>query len=566
VATLLSVGFVGYYFGSLGAYVGDVTEVWVQPPFHEASYVVGVYNSTYYYAKNSTDGKYVTVNSNARTTIHSVLKNNTKIVLGAGTFVLDKPIGYEWGHSENAIKADNVELCGLGVNTTTLKLADTQETYDALIFLRNWTTAQGYTTNWNIHDMTLDGNKAGQGDVRQWGIRLDFVKDSKISNVAIINIASGTGDPSDGGRNFEIHDCQNIEIQNCYAENELSFIGNGRLCVLVESSKSVNIDHLTTYGGSGAVNLYEGAEDCVVSNCHFYNFTRGAMTCYKDACNNVFANNVAVGDNWTDANLMGGYMGHGDYPNNPSIGNTLIGNVIEEVYIGYCVSGNSTGNKISGNTFGPHVKKGIYLPAKSNNTLVEGNVFNGLDIYGLEISGYYNVIHGNTFQSYVPAEQYFTGVCLYGDNNTLTDNSFFDMNNAFILIQSEGNLFKDNYGYNCSRLAYISDAQCTYNQFYYNKAEDIRTVFVTDYGSNNDFRWNIGYVTENSGSQVNGTATTWTIAHGLVSTPIFASFSFNATGWTSYKWSADGTNITVTITGTPETAAVLCYWDARTWN
>jgi len=79
-------------------------------------------------------------------------------------------------------------------------------------------------------------------------------------------------------------------------------------------------------------------------------------------------------------------------------------------------------------------------------------------------------------------------------------------------------------------------------------------------------RWNKNYVTEKSGSQINGTATTWTIAHGLVSTPIFASFSFNATGWTSYKWSADATNITVTITGTPETAAIICYWEAKTWN
>jgi hypothetical protein len=40
------------------SYVGTTSEVWVNSPFSEASYVVGQYNSTYYYAKNCTTGKY----------------------------------------------------------------------------------------------------------------------------------------------------------------------------------------------------------------------------------------------------------------------------------------------------------------------------------------------------------------------------------------------------------------------------------------------------------------------------------------------------------------------------
>jgi len=47
-----------YYYGVSSSYVGTTSEVWVNPPFSEASYVVGQYNSTYYYAENCTTGKY----------------------------------------------------------------------------------------------------------------------------------------------------------------------------------------------------------------------------------------------------------------------------------------------------------------------------------------------------------------------------------------------------------------------------------------------------------------------------------------------------------------------------
>ena len=54
-------------------YVGDVTEVWVQPPFHESSYVVGVYNSTFYYAKNGTTGELEFIGTDLATVIDSAI-------------------------------------------------------------------------------------------------------------------------------------------------------------------------------------------------------------------------------------------------------------------------------------------------------------------------------------------------------------------------------------------------------------------------------------------------------------------------------------------------------------
>lgn len=97
VATVLFVGLLGYYFGALGAYVGDVTEVWVQPPFHEASYVIGVYNSTFYYAQNSTTGEHEFLGTNAGTIINNVIDsaNGGDIYLTSGTFTLPASTGID---------------------------------------------------------------------------------------------------------------------------------------------------------------------------------------------------------------------------------------------------------------------------------------------------------------------------------------------------------------------------------------------------------------------------------------------------------------------------------------
>lgn len=83
VITVLSVGLLGYYYGALGAYVGDVGEVWVQPPFHEAGYVIGVYNSTFYYGMNGTTGEYEWLSTNDDTVLQNAI--DTTNSLGGGS-------------------------------------------------------------------------------------------------------------------------------------------------------------------------------------------------------------------------------------------------------------------------------------------------------------------------------------------------------------------------------------------------------------------------------------------------------------------------------------------------
>jgi len=112
VVTVLCVGLLGYYFGALAAYVGDVSEVWIQPPFHQANYVVGPYNSTFYYGMNGTTGEYEWLSTNVGIIINSAIDeaNGGDIYLASGTFTLPASTG---------IDADQVgtHLHGAGYDT-----------------------------------------------------------------------------------------------------------------------------------------------------------------------------------------------------------------------------------------------------------------------------------------------------------------------------------------------------------------------------------------------------------------------------------------------------------------
>jgi len=109
-----------YYYGVSSSYVGTTSEVWVNPPFSEASYVVGQYNSTYYYAKNGTTGNYDYLSSNASYVINSAItacKYKGLVHLQSVTYVLDSSImlvglGTDYDHP-----ASGVSLIGEGYGT-----------------------------------------------------------------------------------------------------------------------------------------------------------------------------------------------------------------------------------------------------------------------------------------------------------------------------------------------------------------------------------------------------------------------------------------------------------------
>jgi hypothetical protein len=73
-------------------------------------------------------------------------------------------------------------------------------------------------------------------------------------------------------------------------------------------------------------------------------------------------------------------------------------------------------------------------------------------------------------------------------------------------------------------------------------------------GSTNNRTWilnaNAGFVTENTFSGANTTATTAVFDHGLESAPTFVFTSFNDSAITGYTWNSTATQLTITPTGT----------------
>ena len=95
------------------------------------------------------------------------------------------------------------------------------------------------------------------------------------------------------------------------------------------------------------------------------------------------------------------------------------------------------------------------------------------------------------------------------------------------------------------------------------------TAPISDHGINTIIKYNRGYVTENSGTATfsgDGTTTTFTIAHGLVSTPTTYYVEAASADAAGDKYvTADDTNLTVTFATAPPSGTdnVVLKWEAK---
>jgi len=82
-------------------------------------------------------------------------------------------------------------------------------------------------------------------------------------------------------------------------------------------------------------------------------------------------------------------------------------------------------------------------------------------------------------------------------------------------------------------------------------------IFMSATVVNASVHHNLGFITENSGVGVFSSNTSITMNHGLDGTPTYVLAGFNATGWTSWRWSATATQITIVV----ETSGTYqCSW------
>ena len=156
------------------------------------------------------------------------------------------------------------------------------------------------------------------------------------------------------------------------------------------------------------------------------------------------------------------------------------------------------------------------------------NFFFGTDLGGIALysRGDGAVIESNYFTGGVPAS--------YPRLGTLS------------VSNSHGSIVAKNYFTNCER------------PFYCDLVENftLRNNIFEDYTNPPAFggtgsvyyEGNIGYVTENSGTATISASTSVTFEHGLAGTPTHVEVGWKDTGYGDWKWTANATHITITVT------------------
>lgn len=220
-----------------------------------------------------------------------------------------------------------------------------------------------------------------------------------------------------------------------------------------------------------------------------------------------------------------------------------------------------------------HFTTGITLESNARYYSVLGNKFFSCT-YGVMASGNYSLIQGNTFEDctvgvYINDGSYGVDHVQILNNILEGSDTGISVSGAFVNSYTEimGNIFH-NMGVKAIGVA----AGNVGTRIEHNDLDSA----ILDSSGVSLIRFNIGYVTENSGMATllkNGD----TITHGLVATPVYASIHclnttydskplivyFDYTGFTSsvikvsVYW-LNGTAITTDI--------IAAYWEARTWT
>lgn len=192
--------------------------------------------------------------------------------------------------------------------------------------------------------------------------------------------------------------------------------------------------------------------------------------------------------------------------------------------------------------YGLYIQAGIIqvIAAKIVATTNTGIYLNGASYSKIIGSAIHDVNQGNSATGY--------GIMNYhGNYITISGNDFFSSDNKmrYCIAESGGTPYVGN--------VYSG------NSFYGYLAGPVLTAGWPDtqiYG-------NSGFRTENTGSQLNGTAHTFIIAHNLYNTPTGVWVSFNTSMITGWTWTSTSTTLTITVTGSGLPVSMICYWNVK---
>lgn len=184
---------------------------------------------------------------------------------GGGTVLIDEGQYYL---SKNVEMFSNTYLRGMGMNKTILKLADNASP---------WMTNDGKNAGFirsleckdlKISDITLDGNKAKQGQsipeqYGRFGIFTESCTNVTFDKVHIMNFQGYGFDPH--GTKTPVRWAKGLTITNCVSEN------NDWDGYTIDQTTDVLIDNcIAKFNGRHGINIVTGSQNVVIRNNYLY--------------------------------------------------------------------------------------------------------------------------------------------------------------------------------------------------------------------------------------------------------------------------------------------------------
>jgi parallel beta-helix repeat protein len=278
-----------------------------------------------------------------------------------------------------------------------------------------------------IANLRIDGNKANQTDVFEYGIYFDTVTYSEIRDCRIENIFLGPGI-------FLADSNNNIIIGNVCQGCECCGILLGDAVVGYSSNDNIIVGNVCRGNGEG-IRLENSNDNIVIGNI-----------CQE---NPIGIDILKSNNNTIEGNICLDIRFHGIsivYLNGPSSNNTVVGNICQRCGNNGIFVYSSHNNVVTGNVCKENSFSGIYV-AGSNNTVTDNvcqdNGGNGIHLHNSNN----NLVVGNEIKGNGGHGIY---IAVYSRNNNITGN--YILGNS----QASDNAYDGIYLYNGSNYNFIS--------------------------------------------------------------------------------------------------------------
>jgi len=246
----LTVGGIFGYRVAMSAYVGDVSDVYVNPPFSEASYVVGQYNSTHYYAKNGTTGNYDYLSTNASYVIQLAFNG-----LSSGRDWLEKVVVKGDFSITNTITIPSYTYLDLSQATLTLANSANCDMF------RNIDFESGPAKRVHVYGGRLfgnhDNNNAGSafsGEFYRMEMENIYITSFYDYGIHLTSYSSGTPDETNRSRiSFYMVQVWNCRLGGIYLSNEGGHAVSDSDLTTCTSQNNGNFSLYITYGSNNKI-------------------------------------------------------------------------------------------------------------------------------------------------------------------------------------------------------------------------------------------------------------------------------------------------------------------------